>query len=37
MNEHMIGEFPFFKVGENSISWSGNITKISGHGNWRHV
>lgn len=37
MNEHMRGEFPFFKVGENSISWSGNITKISGHGNWRHV
>lgn len=28
-NRNMLGTFPIFEVGENTISWSGNITKIS--------
>ncbi|BDR81645.1 hypothetical protein N072000002_18280 [Clostridium tetani] len=27
-NEDMIGEFPVFKVGENAISFSGNVSKV---------
>lgn len=28
-NRNMLGTFPIFEVGENTISWSGNVTKIS--------
>ena len=28
-NRNMLGNFPIFEVGENTISWSGNLTKIS--------
>jgi phage-related protein len=28
-NRNMLGTFPIFEVGENIISWSGNLTKIS--------
>lgn len=28
-NRNMLGTFPIFEVGENTISWSGNLTKIS--------
>ena len=27
-NRNMVGEFPILKVGKNTISWSGNLTKI---------
>ncbi|WP_162181058.1 hypothetical protein [Clostridium tetani] len=27
-NGDMIGEFPVFKVGENAISFSGNVSKV---------
>lgn len=37
MNSHMKGEFPVLQVGNNSISWSGNITKMTGNGNWRYI
>ena len=29
LNNKMLGKFPFFNPGENKISWSGNIEKIS--------
>ena len=28
-NRNMLGNFPIFEVGENTISWSGNLTQIS--------
>ena len=28
-NRNMLGTFPIFEVGENTISWSGNLTQIS--------
>lgn len=28
-NRNMLGSFPIFEVGENTISWSGNLTQIS--------
>lgn len=34
-NRQMIGEFPIFKVGENSVSWSGSVTKIEIIPRWR--
>jgi phage-related protein len=34
-NNSMIGEFPIFVPGENSISWTGNITKIEITPRWR--
>ncbi|MGT2682997.1 phage tail domain-containing protein [Streptococcus porci] len=37
MNSHMTGEFPTLKVGDNKISWSGNISRIEGKGRWRYV
>lgn len=35
LNNKMYGEFPTFSEGENSISWTGNVTKISITPNWR--
>ncbi|MBJ8093162.1 phage tail domain-containing protein [Bacillus cereus] len=37
MNSKMIGEFPLFKAGINSISWSGTVTKIIVEPRWRYV
>lgn len=34
-NSKMIGDFPTFKVGENTISWIGNINKIEIKPRWR--
>lgn len=34
-NNDMQGEFPIFKVGENKISWTGNVSKIEITSNWR--
>ncbi|NFC29176.1 phage tail protein [Clostridium botulinum] len=35
LNNHMYGEFPIFQVGENKISWTGNISKIEITPRWR--
>lgn len=35
LNYNMIGDFPIFQVGENSISWSGNVSKIEITPRWR--
>lgn len=34
-NNNMIGEFPTLVVGENNISWTGNVTKLEINPNWR--
>jgi predicted phage tail component-like protein len=34
LNDNMIGNFPEFEIGENTISWSGNINKIEINGRW---
>lgn len=34
-NNKMIGEFPIFKIGENNISWTGNVSKIEINPHWR--
>ena len=35
LNHLMIGNFPIFQVGENNISWTGNISKIEIIPRWR--
>ncbi|NFD31041.1 phage tail protein [Clostridium botulinum] len=35
LNNHMYGEFPIFQVGENKISWTGNVSKIEITPRWR--
>ncbi|MGX8707061.1 MAG: distal tail protein Dit [bacterium] len=37
MNEHMDGEFPRFKPGNNLISWTGNVTSLVIQPNWRYL
>ncbi|MBJ8103585.1 MULTISPECIES: distal tail protein Dit [Bacillus cereus group] len=37
MNSKMIGEFPLFKPGINTISWSESVTKIIVEPRWRYV
>ena len=37
MNNKMYGEFPVLNVGENNISWLGNVTKLEIQPNWRYV
>ncbi|BDR75277.1 phage tail domain-containing protein [Clostridium tetani] len=34
-NNKMTGEFPIFQVGENKISWTGNVSKIEITPRWR--
>ncbi|RXI57409.1 distal tail protein Dit [Clostridium tetani] len=34
-NNKIIGEFPILKVGENKISWTGNVSKIEITPRWR--
>ncbi|WP_329764353.1 distal tail protein Dit [Bacillus nitratireducens] len=36
MNSKMIGEFPLFKPGTNTISWSESVTKIIVEPRWRY-
>lgn len=35
LNQQMLGEFPVFSVGENVISWTGNVTKMEIDPKWR--
>ncbi len=37
MNNRMRGEFPVLSVGQNDITWSGNVTKLEIQPNWRWV
>lgn len=37
LNNKMYGEFPTLKVGENNISWLGNVTKIEITPRWRFL
>ncbi|PFJ19023.1 phage tail protein [Bacillus cereus] len=37
MNQNMIGKFPVFKTGENTISWTGTVTKIELETRWRYL
>ncbi|MED2476189.1 phage tail family protein [Bacillus thuringiensis] len=37
MNPNMIGESPLFKVGENTITWTGDVTKLIIEPRWRYV
>ena len=37
MNSRMSGEFPVLSVGQNDITWSGNVTKLEIQPNWRWV
>ena len=37
MNEHMDGEFPRLKPGNNLISWSGDVTSLVIQPNWRYL
>ena len=34
-NNDMSGDFPFFQVGKNNISWTGSVVKIELTTNWR--
>lgn len=35
LNNKMNGEFPILSLGENNISWTGNVTKLEIQPNWR--
>lgn len=35
LNNKMNGEFPILNVGNNNISWTGNVTKLEITSNWR--
>lgn len=37
MNNKKVGEYPVFNVGENTISWTGNVTKIEIEPRWRFI
>ncbi|MBH0338677.1 hypothetical protein BM86_25170, partial [Bacillus thuringiensis] len=37
MNPNMIGEFPLFKVGENTLTWTGAVTKLIIEPRWCYV
>ena len=37
LNEHMEGDFPILKPGNNLISWSGDITRLVIAPNWRYL
>lgn len=37
MNNQMVGKFPVFAVGENTISWTGTITKIVIEPRWCYI
>lgn len=35
LNNKMSGEFPVLELGENNISWVGNVSKLEIQPNWR--
>jgi len=37
MNDHMSGDFPVLKPGQNAISWSGTVTRVVVKPNWRFL
>ena len=37
MNDHMSGDFPVLKPGQNAISWSGTVTRMVVKPNWRYI
>ena len=37
MNDHMSGDFPVLKPGQNAISWSGTVTSIVISPRWRYL
>ena len=37
MNDHMSGDFPVLKPGQNAISWSGTVTRVVVKPNWRYL
>ena len=37
MNDHMSGDFPVLKPGQNAISWSGTVTRVVVKPNWRSL
>ena len=37
MNNKMSGEFPILSLGENHITWLGNVTKLEIQPNWRYI
>ena len=36
-NDKKVGEYPNFMIGENTISWTGNVTKIEIEPKWRFL
>ena len=37
LNYKMSGDFPVLSLGENNISWTGNVTKLETQPNWRFL
>ncbi|WP_002145576.1 hypothetical protein [Bacillus cereus] len=37
MNDKMVGKFPIFKNDENTISWTGSVSKIDIETRWRYI
>ena len=37
MNDHMSGDFPVLRPGENAISWTGAVTRVLIQPNWRFL
>ena len=37
MNDHMSGDFPVLKPGQNAISWTGTVTQVTVKPNWRYL
>ena len=37
LNYKMSGDFPVLSLGENNISWIGNVTKLEIQPNWRFL
>ena len=36
-NDKKVGEYPLFLIGENTISWTGNVTKVEIEPRWRFL
>ena len=37
MNDHMSGDFPVLKPGQNAVSWTGTVTRVVVQPNWRYL
>lgn len=37
LNNRMSGDFPMLLPGQNAVSWSGDVTKVEIHPNWRFL